>query len=136
QKEQYLYVFDYVKFLYPQNHTNIAPFGNTEEVHYLVIEDAFPNGRPALEKSGVILTDRETVNDADQMKVTACLNPLHTALAIFGSLLDYHSIWEEVANPDLLALIKNLGYGEALPVVKNPKIINPKDFIDQLLTKR
>ncbi|MDD0759688.1 hypothetical protein PSZ75_23455, partial [Shigella sonnei] len=52
------------------------------------------------------------------------------------SLLDYHSIWEEVANPDLLALIKNLGYGEALPVVKNPKIINPKDFIDQLLTKR
>ena len=128
--------FEDTEILHSQKHTNIAPFGNTEEVHYLVIEDTFPNGRPALEKAGVILTDRETVNDADQMKVTACLNPLHTALAIFGSLLDYHSIWEEVANPDLLALVKNLGYGEALPVVKNPKIINPKDFIDQLLTKR
>jgi len=29
--------------------TTIAPFGNTEEAHYLVIEDSFPNGRPALE---------------------------------------------------------------------------------------
>lgn len=128
--------FEDTTILHSAKHTNIAPFGNTEEVHYLVIEDAFPNGRPALEKAGVILTDRETVNDADQMKVTACLNPLHTALAIFGCLLDYQSIAEEVENPDLLALIKNLGYGEALPVIKDPKIINPRQFIDQLLTKR
>ncbi|AYG00689.1 mannitol dehydrogenase family protein [Lactococcus allomyrinae] len=128
--------FEDTEILHTAKHTNIAPFGNTEEVHYLVIEDSFPNGRPALEKAGVIMTDRDTVNDADQMKVTACLNPLHTALAVFGCLLDYHSIADEVANPDLLALIKNLGYGEALPVVKNPKIINPRDFIDQLLTKR
>ena len=55
-------------------------------------------------------------NDADQMKVTAWLNPLHTALAIFGSLLDYHSIWEEVANPDLLALIK-LSLIHILPMI-------------------
>ncbi|MCL2112569.1 MAG: mannitol dehydrogenase family protein [Streptococcaceae bacterium] len=128
--------FEDTEILHTAKHTNIAPFGNTEEVHYLVIEDSFPNGRPALEKAGVIMTDRATVNDADQMKVTACLNPLHTALAVFGCLLDYHSIADEVANPDLLALIKNLGYGEALPVVKNPKIIDPRDFIDQLLTKR
>lgn len=115
---------------------NIAPFGNTEETHYLVIEDSFPNGRPKLEDAGVMMTDRETVNDADQMKVTACLNPLHTSLAIFGCLLGYHSIADEVADPDLLALIKNLGYGEDLPVVKDPKIINPKEFIDTLITKR
>ena len=128
--------FEDTEILHTVKHTNIAPFGNTEEVHYLVIEDSFPNGRPALEKAGVILTDRETVNDADQMKVTACLNPLHTALAIFGSSLGYHSISSEVENPDLLALIQNLGYGEALPVVKDPKIIKPSDFIEQLLTKR
>ncbi|GAB2024930.1 mannitol dehydrogenase family protein [Lactovum odontotermitis] len=128
--------FENTEIFHTAKHTNIAPFGNTEEVHYLVIEDAFPNGRPRLDKAGVILTDRETVNDADQMKVTACLNPLHTALAIFGSVLGYQSIAEEVANSDLLALIKNLGYGEALPVVKDPKIIDPRDFIGQLLTKR
>ncbi len=128
--------FEDTKIVHTVKHTNIAPFGNTEETHYLVIEDAFPNGRPPLEEAGVILTDRETVNDADQMKVTACLNPLHTALAIFGSLLGYQSIAAEMENPMLVKLIKRLGYQEDLPVVKDPKIIDPKAFIDQLITKR
>lgn len=115
---------------------NTAPFANTEEVHYLVIEDAFPNGRPPFEKDGVMMVSRETVNDADQMKVTACLNPLHTALAIFGCLLDYHSIYEEVQNQDILTLIKNLGYGEDLPVVKDPKVINPRKFLYEFINER
>lgn len=128
--------FEDYQILHTQKHTNIAPFGNTEETHYLVIEDDFPNGRPPLEQAGVMFTDRATVNDADQMKVTACLNPLHTALAIFGCLLGYTSIAQEVANTDLLALIKNLGYQEDLPVVKDPGIINPRKFLDELLIKR
>lgn len=128
--------FEDTELIHTAKHTNIAPFGNTEETHYLVIEDDFPNGRPVLEKAGVMMTDRETVNDADQMKVTACLNPLHTALAIFGCLLGFKSIASEVADPDLLKMIKNLGYGEDLPVVKDPGIINPKEFIDTLVTKR
>lgn len=128
--------FEDTDILHTTKHTNIAPFGNTEETHYLVIEDSFPNGRPALEKAGVLMTDRDTVNDADQMKVTACLNPLHTSLAIFGCLLGYKKISDEVSDDDLLGLIKNLGYGEDLPVVIDPKIINPKEFIDQLINKR
>jgi fructuronate reductase len=127
--------FEDGKILHTSN-SNFAPFGNTEETHYLVIEDSFPNGRPALEKAGVMMTDRETVNDADQMKVTACLNPLHTSLAIFGCLLGFDSIAAEANDDDLLKLIKNLGYGEDLPVVKDPGIINPKEFIDTLITKR
>ena len=128
--------FSDTHFIHTAKHTNLAPFANTEETHYLVMEDSFPNGRPPLEKAGVIMTDRNTVNKADQMKVTACLNPLHTALAIYGNLLGYHSIAKEVSDPDLLGLIKNLGYGEDLPVVLDPKVISPKKFIDQLVTKR
>lgn len=128
--------FEDVDILHTQKHTNIAPFGNTEETHYLVVEDSFPNGRPDLEAAGVILTDRETVNDADQMKVTACLNPLHTALAIFGCLLGYQSIASEMANTDLVKLIRGLGFQEDLPVVKDPKIIDPNTFINELLDKR
>lgn len=30
------------------------------------------------------------------MKVCTCLNPLHTALAVFGCLLDYELISEEM----------------------------------------
>ncbi len=76
--------FEDYQIFHTPGHTNIAAFTNTEEVHYLVVEDDFPNGRPALDKAGVILTNRDTVNDADEMKVTTCLNPLHTALAVNG----------------------------------------------------
>lgn len=116
--------------------TSLASFVNTEEVHYLVIEDSFPNGRPDLTKAGVILTNRETVDKADRMKVTTCLNPLHTALAIFGSILKFTSIAEEVRDPELKKLIENIGYNEGLPVVVDPEIINPKKFIDEVINKR
>lgn len=115
---------------------HFAGFANTEAAHYLVIEDSFPNGRPALEEGGVILCDRDTAEKADTMKVTACLNPLHTCLAVFGCLLGYARIWQEMENPELVSLIKHLGYDEDLPVVVDPKVIDPQKFIEELLTKR
>ncbi len=48
----------------------IAPFVNAETTEYLVIEDNFPDGRPPLEKAGVYLTDRETVNRVERIKVS------------------------------------------------------------------
>ena len=115
---------------------HFAGFANTEAAHYLVIEDSFPNGRPKLEEGGVIMCDRETAERADTMKVTACLNPLHTCLAVYGCLLGYTRIWQEMENPDLVALIKHLGYDEDLPVVVDPKVIDPEAFIAELLEKR
>lgn len=115
---------------------SFAGFANTERTCYLVVEDSFPNGRPALEKGGVILTDRETVDRADTMKVTACLNPLHTALAVYGCLLGYTKIADEMTNPQLRRLVECLGYDEGMPVVVNPGVIDPKDFIDTLITHR
>ncbi|MBQ9419132.1 MAG: mannitol dehydrogenase family protein, partial [Synergistaceae bacterium] len=50
--------------------TYIAPFVNAEIPEYLVVEDRFPNGRPPLEKAGVYMTDRDTVNKTERMKVT------------------------------------------------------------------
>lgn len=70
------------------------------------------------------------------MKVCTCLNPLHTALAIFGCLLDYHLISEELNNETLRKLIEGIGYREGLPVVVNPGIISPKDFLDTVLNVR
>lgn len=108
---------------------NIAPFVNTEDIHYLIMEDHFPNGRPKFEKAGVFLTDRATVDKADTMKVTTCLNPLHTSLAIMGCLLGYRSIAEEMKDPDLSLLVSEIGYNEGLPVVESPGIIDPKIFL-------
>ncbi len=117
-------------------HTFVAPYVNGEETEYLIIEDNFPNGRPLLDKTGIIYTKRGTVNKVETMKVTTCLNPLHTALAIFGCLFDYHFIHEEMRDPDLVSLIKVLGYQEGLPVVMNPEIINPEKFIDEVINTR
>ena len=116
--------------------TYIAPYVNAEECEYLVIEDHFPNKRPPLEQGGFLFTDRETVDKVEKMKVCTCLNPLHTALAIFGCLLDYHLISEELNNETLRKLIEGIGYREGLPVVVNPGIISPKDFLDTVLNVR
>ena len=116
--------------------TYIAPFVNAEAPQYLVVEDRFPNGRPALEKAGVYLTDRDTVNMTERMKVTTCLNPLHTALAVYGCLLGYTSIAAEMQDEQLVKLVKTIGYVEGLPVVVDPKIIDPKAFIDEVVEQR
>lgn len=116
--------------------TYIAPFVNAEECEYLVIEDKFPNGCPKLEQGGVMFTTRETVDKVEKMKVCTCLNPLHTALAVFGCLLDYKLISEEMKDKTLLKMVEQIGYVEGLPVVVDPGIINPKEFIDTVLKVR
>ena len=116
--------------------TYVAPFVNAEECQYLVIEDSFPNGRPELEKAGLYFTDRATVDKVEKMKVCTCLNPLHTFLAVSGCLLGYTLIADEMKDADLLRLVKRLGYEEGLPVVVDPKIIAPKDFIDEVVNIR
>ncbi|WP_302280225.1 mannitol dehydrogenase family protein [Brachyspira pilosicoli] len=122
--------------LFKVGHNNMAPFVNAESVGYLVVEDLFPNGRPKFEKANVYVTDRITVQTAEKMKVTTCLNPLHTALAIFGCLLNYNFIYEEMKNPVLKKLVEKIGYDEGMKVVADPKILNPKYFIKEVIEER
>lgn len=116
--------------------TLMAPFVNAEAPEYLVIEDNFPNGRPALKSGGVILASRETVNRAEKMKVATCLNPLHTALAVFGRLLGYSFIHEAIKDPDLRRLAHRIGYREGLPVAIDPGILDPRTFLDEVFDIR
>jgi Mannitol-1-phosphate/altronate dehydrogenases len=115
--------------------TFIAPFVNAEIPQYLVVEDRFPNGRPPLEDAGVYMTDRDTVNKAEKMKVMTCLNPLHTALAVCGCLLGFNRISDEMKDEDLRKLVYKLG-DEGMPVVVSPGIIDPSDFIKEVLEER
>lgn len=119
------------------NGTYIAAFVNAERPQYLIVEDDFPNGRPALEKArGIIFTDRDTVNNCERMKVCTCLNPLHTALAIYGCLLGYTSISAEMKDRELSTLIRKMSSTEGMPVVVNPGIIDPQKFLDECLNER
>ena len=116
--------------------TYTAPFVNAEETEYLVIEDNYTNGRPPMELGGVLYTDRETVDKVERMKVCTCLNPLHTAMSIYGCMLGYSLISEEMKDEDIRGLITKLGYIEAMPVVIDPGVLKPADFIKAVLEQR
>ena len=124
---------DYIE---TSRHTFTAPFVNSEETQYLVIEDHYTNGRPPLDLGGVMYTTRDTVDKVETMKVTTCLNPLHTAMAIYGCLLGYDLISAEIQDPDIRAFVQKLGYIEAMPVVTDPGILNPYEFIGAFINKR
>ena len=116
--------------------TYIAPYVNAEGPQYLVIEDKFPNDRPALEKAGVYMTTRETVNEVERMKVTTCLNPLHTALATYGCVLGYESIAAEMQDAELVKLVNGIGPKEGMPVVCDPGILSPEEFVKEVIEER
>ena len=118
--------------------TYIAPFVNAEKPQYLVIEDSFPNGRPALEKGfGVYMADRRTVNLAERMKVTVCLNPVHSATGPLGVALGYE-LFAHMLNTDadMMKMARMVAYDEGLPVVQDPGILSPQAFVDELFNDR
>ena len=119
-----------------ERHTFTAPFVNAEETEYLVIEDKYTNGRPPLELGGVMYAERETVDKVEKMKVCTCLNPLHTAMSIYGCMLGYTLISDEMADEDIRGLITKMGYIEAMPVVVDPGVLKPADFIGAVLNRR
>ena len=116
--------------------TFTAPFVNAEEVQYLVIEDNYTNGRPPLQLGGALYTTRETVDKVETMKVTTCLNPLHTAMSIYGCMLGYTLISAEMADADIRSFVQKLGYIEAMPVVTDPGVLNPYEFIGTVINRR
>ncbi|MDO4980085.1 MAG: mannitol dehydrogenase family protein [Prevotellaceae bacterium] len=128
--------FEDNNYIETEKHTFTAPFVNAEEVQYLVIEDNYTNGRPPLELGGALYTTRDTVDKVETMKVTTCLNPLHTAMSIYGCMLDYTLISAEMADEDLRAFIQKIGYIEAMPVVTDPGVLNPYEFIGAVINRR
>ena len=119
-----------------EKRTYIAPFINAEGPQYLVIEDTFPNGRPRLEEAGVYMTDRDTVNKSERMKVTCCLNPIHTALGPYGVVLGYELFSDVMKDVDLFELGRRVGYVEGMEVVPDPIILSPKAFLDECMYER
>jgi fructuronate reductase len=128
--------FENTEIVKTNKNTEIAAFVNAEAPEYLFIEDSFPNGKIPLDKAGAIYTDRNTVNQVETMKVTTCLNPLHTAMAVYGCLLGHTSIAEEMEDQEIRALVEQIGYKEGLPVVVDPGVLDPKDFIDEVVKER
>ena len=116
--------------------THAAVYVNSESPHYLLIENAFPNGHPALEQCGVIITRRDIVEKSARMKVSTCMNPMDTALGVFGCMLGYTRISDEMKDTELVNLITRLSEQEAMPMVADPGVIDPEAFLHEVLGER
>ena len=60
-----------------------------------------------------------------RMKACTCMNPMDTALGLFGCLLGYTRICDEMQDPDLVNLITRMSEREAMPLVTDPGVIDP-----------
>ena len=57
-------------------------------------------------------------------------------MSIFGCLLGYTLISAEMADEDIRGFIQKIGYIEAMPVVTDPGVLNPYEFIGAVVNKR
>lgn len=117
--------------------TKIAAFVNAELYQYMVIERCgnveFLDHPDALRN--VFVTKKEEVERFEKMKVSACLNPVHTATALFGVLLGHSRMDEAISEP----LIKKVAYNvawEAMSVIESPSFVDPITFLEEVIEKR
>ena len=65
------------------------------------------------------MADRNTVNLSERMKVTVCLNPVHSATGPLGVVLGYDLFAHMLnTNEDMMKMARMVAYDEGLPVVQ------------------
>ena len=55
---------------------------------------------------------------------------------MFGCLLGYDTISDEMKNDMLRRLVEGIGYDEGLPVVTDPGVLDPRSFLDDVVNIR
>jgi fructuronate reductase len=89
----------------------------TEPFTQWVIEDVFPQGRPAWEEAGAeFVTD---VEPYEHMKLRL-LNGSHSTLAYLGYLAGYETVSDTMADPAFERLVKGLMDAEVTPTLHMP----------------
>jgi mannitol 2-dehydrogenase len=82
-----------------------------------VVEDAFPQGRPALEKVGVTFTPH--VHAFEKMKIRI-LNGGHATIAYPGGLMGIEFVHQAMAHPLILGFLTKVETEEIIPYVPPP----------------
>ena len=80
-----------------------------------VLEDKFPNGRPALEKVGVEFV--EGVAPYELMKLRI-LNGGHASIAYLAGLLDIHYVHDAMSNSTVSDYLRKLEHEEIIPTLE------------------
>jgi mannitol 2-dehydrogenase len=96
-----------------------------EEFKQWVLEDNFPEGRPALEEVGVQFVP--DVAPYEHMKIRI-LNGGHAAIAYPAALLDIHFVHEAMGDPDIRAFLAKLEREEIISVIPPVPNTNLDDY--------
>ncbi|WP_422747891.1 mannitol dehydrogenase family protein [Micromonospora sp. WMMD1219] len=97
-----------------------------------VIEDDFPGGRPAWERSGAVLTD--DAGPWERLKLRA-LNGVHSATAYLGALAGAETVAEALTLPHLDAVLRRLVTEEIAPSFTPPPGVDVTDYGEQVLAR-
>ncbi|HEX2138070.1 MAG TPA: mannitol dehydrogenase family protein [Microvirga sp.] len=89
----------------------------TEPFTQWVIEDLFPQGRPAWEKAGAEFV--ADVEPYEHMKLRL-LNGSHSTLAYLGYLAGYETVADTMADPAFVRLVQGLMHEEVTPTLHMP----------------
>lgn len=97
-----------------------------------VIEDNFPQGRPALEKVGVEFVDNVAPFEFMKLRI---LNGGHAALAFPASLLGIKFVHDAVRNPLIFNYLKKLISTEAIPTLALIPNVDFNQYLDVIIDR-
>lgn len=97
-----------------------------------VVEDAFCNGRPPLERAGVILSTDIAGWDRAKLRL---LNGPHSALAYLGLLLELETVSDAMRHPALAAFVERLMREDIAPTLAAMDGFDAQAYIDAILAR-
>lgn len=97
-----------------------------------VVEDAFCNGRPPLERAGVILSTDIAGWDRAKLRL---LNGPHSALAYLGLLLELETVSDAMRHPALAAFVERLMREDIAPTLAAMDGFDARAYIDAILAR-
>lgn len=97
-----------------------------------VVEDDFRNGRPALERVGVVMSGDIAGHDRAKLRL---LNAPHSALAYLGSLMGIETVAEAMRTPVLAAFVETLMWVDIAPSVGAPAGFDARGYVDAILAR-
>lgn len=103
-----------------------------EEFKQWVLEDNFPQGRPALEEVGVTFV--EDVAPYEHMKIRI-LNGGHAAIAYPAALLDIHFVHEAMEEPLIRDFLAKLEKEEIIPIIPPVPNTDLNDYFTLIETR-
>ncbi len=97
-----------------------------------VVEDDFRNGRPPLERAGVVMSGDIAGYDRAKLRL---LNAPHSALAYLGSLMALETVADAMRDPVLAGFVETLMRQDIAPSLQVPEGFDPQAYAGAILER-